>query len=49
MVKVPDAGGLLMLKVPDRLYRLLAQAVGFAVNPVTPHTKEQSAEPVPPV
>jgi hypothetical protein len=49
IVNVPVAGGLLILRVPDRLYKLLAHAVGLAVNPVTPQTNEQSADPVPPV
>ena len=51
MVKVPEPGGLVMVKVPVNPYVLVAglQALGMAVKPVTPHIKEQSAEPLPPV
>jgi hypothetical protein len=51
IVKVPVPGGLVMDKVPETPYVFVAglQALGIAVNPVTPQTKEQSAEPLPPV
>ena len=51
MVKVPEPGGFVMLNVPVNPYVLVAglQALGMAVNPVTPHINEQSAEPLPPV
>jgi hypothetical protein len=49
MVNVPEFGGFVMLKVPESEYVLLLHGPGMAVNPVTPQTKEQSAEPDPPV